>query len=455
MKFLPFNLFGLRVDKAKEERFQPAQSQTRASWENNIINPFNMLDSYNGNMDFFDRLRQEIPILDIAPIKINRLIGDFDFEADNEAVRKELIEFKELMRVGTFQRGFQTYQYQMFDSAIAKGQAFSEIVPLASMRDIAYMKVVKANSFRFMMDDGRIVIGQMQDNNFMPVKLENQDYIQYLATDIRDGDPRGKSLFYSLPFMTQILLRMEKSIDNTVWRVGDPSFIVKVKGERAGHTGMISKIGGDFLTQIANISKERRLGRVRDAVVGLPDGINLEIDILGDGKFIEHLEYPMNQIIDEIVGKTGLPHWMLGINRTMGMNATLSDTQADMLNSDISWYRSQFDPIIERIFETHLILTGKAGQRWKHVWDPINLRDEKTEAEARKYNADAAKIELENIMAMDAMGLFSGQEEVDDLLRDSGLIKFVPNKGWYERRVAEKILGRIIKENEVEELKKK
>lgn len=446
-------LFGFRTDKAQEVQYKPMPSQTRNPWENPIISSFGSQATLNYNLDFYDRIRKELPILDAVPIKYNRLIGDFSFEADNDATRKELIEFKERVGVGHFQIGFKTFQLQMFDSCISKGMGFGETVPLASMRDVAYLKVAKANNMRFLEKDGQIILGQMRNDYFQPVPFENQEYIHYLATDLRDGHPQGVSVFYSMPFITQVLTRMFKSIDNTVWRVGDPSFVVQIKGEKATHGTLTKKIAGDVQSQIEQVMKARRLGKTRDVYAGLPDGITLEIDILGDGKFIEHLEYPMNQIIDEIVGKTGLPHWMLGINRTMGMNATLSDTQADMLNSDISWYRSQFDPIIERIFETHLILTGKAGQRWKHVWNPINLRDEKTEAEARKYNADAAKIELENIMAMDAMGLFSGQEEVDDLLRDSGLIKFVPSKGWYERRVAEKILGRIIKENEVELLK--
>ena len=100
MRF-PLNFLGFKIDRKQQEVYQTVTPQTRASWEGSFGSIFGGLQGETNAMNFYDRLRAEIPILDLAPIKINRLIGDFDIEAENASIQKDLELFKEQVTVGS------------------------------------------------------------------------------------------------------------------------------------------------------------------------------------------------------------------------------------------------------------------------------------------------------------------------------------------------------------------
>lgn len=103
----------------------------------------------------------------------------------------------------------------------------------------------------------------------------------------------------------------------------------------------------------------------------------------------------MRQMLEQIVAKTGLPPFMLGLS--WSSTERMSTQQADVLTSEIDAYRRILTPVIERICRTYLLFEGTPSQVTVK-WDDVTLQDNVELARAELYAAQAEKIrkEIEN-----------------------------------------------------------
>ena len=428
-------------------------TQTRNTWDDPLQNTANFSETSILPISFYKSLRREIPMLDLAPIKINRLIGNFNLAAHNES---DQWLFDEIMDVNvngnTVQKGMDIFKYQMFDSAIAYGYGVGETVLTEAQNDIQYLKVSAAEKVAFIKQDGEVVLGRSGLGRDTP--YEEPDKIHYLALDTRDGDVRGYSLFFGLPFMTQIFTRMMKSIENTVWRVGDPTFIIQVKTKSEDNVAEANSIATSIANSIKSAMQKRRIGQTYDVTQTMPDDMMLEIGMLGDGKFIDNIEIPMTTVIDQIVGKTGLSHWMLGVRRKgSSLSDNMSEQESDMITTDIKWNQAQFTEIIDRIVFWKQVSTGNVGKGYDIVWDEINLRDEKGQAETKKLNAEAINQAVQALAQMVDLGVILTDEELNFRLEELGMEPVPEIKARIEQARLDRQAERAIKILQPEEVK--
>jgi len=126
-------------------------------------------------------------------------------------------------------------------------------------------------------------------------------------------------------------------------------------------------------------------GKVRDFVaVG-----DVDIRVIGAGNQILDSEVPVRQILEQIVARTGIPPFMLGLH--WSSTERMSGQQADILTSEITAIRRSLSPVIERICDMWFKLRGEKPD-YKVVWDEINLQDAVEEARAELYHAQAEKL---------------------------------------------------------------
>ena len=106
-------------------------------------------------------------------------------------------------------------------------------------------------------------------------------------------------------------------------------------------------------------------------------------------------DVPVRQMLEQIVAKTGLPPFMLGLS--WSSTERMSTQQADVLTSEIDAYRRILTPVIERICRTYLLFEGTPSQVTAE-WDDVTLQDNVELARAELYAAQAEKIrkEIEN-----------------------------------------------------------
>ena len=130
-------------------------------------------------------------------------------------------------------------------------------------------------------------------------------------------------------------------------------------------------------------------GAVRDFVaVG-----DLDIKVIGADNQVLDSQVPVRQVMEQIVAKTSIPPFMLGLN----WNSTerMSAQQADMLTTEITAIRRTLTPVVEQICRMRLRMQGETAA-FRVDWEDINLQDEVEEAKAELYREQARKLRIEN-----------------------------------------------------------
>ena len=100
----------------------------------------------------------------------------------------------------------------------------------------------------------------------------------------------------------------------------------------------------------------------------------------------------MRQILEQLIAKTGLPPFLLGLN--WSTTERMSAQQADILTSELWALRRTVEPAMRKICRTFLALEG-LDDRIEMEWDDISLQDIQAEAQAQLHRAQAEKYRAE------------------------------------------------------------
>ena len=139
---------------------------------------------------------------------------------------------------------------------------------------------------------------------------------------------------------------------------------------------------------MAKAMEDGKNGTVRDFVaVG-----DVQIKVIGGEAPILDSQVPVRQILEQLVAKTGLPPFLLGLN--WSTTERMSAQQADILTGELWALRRTVEPVLRKICKTYLALEG-LDDRVEIVWDEISLQDMTEQARAELYKAQAAKVNAE------------------------------------------------------------
>jgi hypothetical protein len=120
---------------------------------------------------------------------------------------------------------------------------------------------------------------------------------------------------------------------------------------------------------------------------------DVSIKAIGADNQILDSEVPVRQILEQVVAKTAIPPFMLGLN--WSSTERMSSQQADLLTTEITAIRRTLTPAVERICSLWLRMHGYTCG-FQVVWDEINLQDEVEEAKAELYREEARKLRIAN-----------------------------------------------------------
>jgi hypothetical protein len=210
--------------------------------------------------------------------------------------------------------------------------------------------------------------------------------------------PYGVSLLRSMPFLTELLLKIYYAMGQNWERCGNVRFAVtyKPQGEELEH-GQAQERAEQIAREWSSAMQSGRDGTVRDFVsVG-----DVSIKAIGADNQIPDSEVPVRQILEQLIAKTGLPPFMLGLN--WSSTERMSSQQADMLTTELTALRRTLTPVAERICRLWLRLHGY-GCNFEVVWDDINLQDEVEEARAALLREQARRLKIENDEAEEEHG---------------------------------------------------
>ena len=200
------------------------------------------------------------------------------------------------------------------------------------------------------------------------------------------GKLKGTSLLKGLPFVSGILLKIFNTIGVNWERVGNVRFAVTYKPSSDGDRAMSRQRAVQIADEWSKVMRDTQ--RVSDFVsVG-----DVSVKVIGVDNQILDSNVPVRQILEQIVAKLSIPPFLLGLS--WSTTERMSSQQADILTSELEYYRRILNGVITKICDVWLQIHG-VSQKYEIVWNNINLQDEVELAHARLYNSQANKIEKE------------------------------------------------------------
>lgn len=367
------------------------------------------LDGYvplkRGDSQLYRAIREAVPLVDACILKILRLCGGVTAECGNPQVGRELKRFLEQVNVGRGQRGINAFLDQYLDSMLMFGQAVGEIVPSPDGREIAALLCGRVEDIQIREGEGPLDFALCAANQFGKIEpLPYQELLLFTPFNPEVHSPYGVSLLRSMPFLTELLGKIYYAIGVNWERMGNVRFAVVYKpGESERERGMAQERSKQLASEWSRAMERTREGSVRDFVaVG-----DVDIKVIGADNQVLDSSVPIRQILEQLVSKTGIPPFMLGLN--WSSTERMSAQQSDMLTTEMTAIRRALTPAVERICRTWLRMHGY-GCDFQVVWDDINLQDMLEEAKAGWYREQTRKLALENDALERAAGHAGAQE---------------------------------------------
>lgn len=340
--------------------------------------------------DLYDRLRISVPIIDAAINKIIRLTGGFRVICSDERLQHSLDRFLDNIPVGLTGKSISTFADLYLDNLITYGSAVAEIVIDSSENRIAGLYIGDTSAVKISQGKNPLSRGysiRTPDGKFSA--LAHPERIFYSSL------PNGRSILRGLPAVSSILLRIYQCIGQNFDRAGNVRYAVTYKPQKDSGEAIYSK---ERAVQIAREWQDgmnsAKYGNVKDFIaVG-----DVDIKVIGAENTLFDTNVPVRQLLEQIVSKLSIPPFLLGLN--WSSTERMSSQQADILTSELEYYRRLITPVIRDIADAYICSVGSDAE-CSVEWANINLQDEEALAEARLKNAQAREIEarLENASA--------------------------------------------------------
>ncbi len=349
--------------------------------------PFGILDGYVPlgvpQMRLYYALREAVPVIDAAIFKIVRLTGGFEVECSDKTAQSELNRFISEVPVGGNRQGLSAFVSSYFEQLLTCGTALGEIVTDTEGMPKALFNASLEN-IELKRHKNGFDIDIFTRNGAELCRVRRPEMCLLSVLNPEPGALTGNSMLKGLPFVSSILLKIFDSIGANWERVGNLRFAVTYNPKNDAVDRAYAK---DRAMQVAKEWGEAMQSgsEVRDFVaVG-----DVQIKVIGADNQILDSEVPVRQMLEQIVAKTGLPPFMLGLS--WSSTERMSSQQADVLTSELEAYRRILTPIIEKICKTFLRSSGYACGV-NVVWNDITLQDEVELSRAELYRAQAEKI---------------------------------------------------------------
>ena len=333
----------------------------------------------------YQALRENIPVIDAAVEKLIRLIGSFHVRCRDKEVEQELERFLQNVRVNGCQRGIDSFLQGYMDDLITYGTAAGEMVLAKNGKQIAALYNASLDNIELTADKNPLdvtVCAITPDGERVPVKYPALVMCTTMMNE--SGKLYGTSLLRGLPFVGELLMKILYAIGTNWDRVGNVRFAVSYKpgdSDRSFTKERAAQIASEW-------SKAMKSREPKDFVtVG-----DVSIKVIGADNQIPEMQVPVRILLEQILSKLSIPPFLLGFS--WSSTERMSSQQADILTSELEYYRGLLSGVVRQIVTLYLKLRGAADDV-SIEWDNISLQDEVELARAGLLNAQAEKLKNE------------------------------------------------------------
>ncbi|MBR4972112.1 MAG: serine/threonine protein phosphatase [Oscillospiraceae bacterium] len=349
--------------------------------------PFGALQNFvplgTGEEEIYRQMREAIPVLDAAVGKLVRLSGGFAVECRSKVAQQRLEQFLKTMPCGYGQVGIDSFLSCYVDSLLTYGRAVGEIVVGGDRvrglcwGDVTALQVCQGES-------PMEVVLWGPDSQGLMRPLPYQHLLVFTALKPEPKHPYGVSIFRGMPFLAEILMKIYAAVGSNWERAGNVRYSVICKNGDTLDPAVAQERSNQVAREWAKAMEDSKNGTVRD-FVAMGD---VQISVIGGDAPILDSQVPVRQMLEQMVAKTGLPPFLLGLN--WSTTERMSTQQADILTSEIWALRRCVEPALEKICRTFLAYEGLDDQV-TILWNDISLQDITQEARAELYKAQAEK----------------------------------------------------------------
>ena len=355
------------------------------------VHPFGMLRGFTplgtGEEQVYRQLREAVPVLDAAVGKLVRLTGGFSVKCVSPAAERKLKEFLQSVPCGRGQYGVENFLCGYLDSLLTYGRAVGEMgVAGGKLRGVCWGDVTRLQVYEGENPLETVIWGP--DKSGRMAALPYQHLLVLTTLNPEPGHPYGVSLFRGMPFLADILMKIYAAIGTNWERAGNVRYSVICKSDEGMDPSAVQERGRQVAQEWAKAMEDGKNGTVRDFVaVG-----DVQIKVIGGEAPILDSQVPVRQILEQLIAKTGLPPFLLGLS--WSTTERMSAQQSDILTGELWALRRTVEPALRKICRTYLALEGM-DDRMEIVWDEISLQDMTEQAKAELYKAQAEKINAE------------------------------------------------------------
>lgn len=370
----------------RKENFSPVQT---ASGIRNV-HPFSDLSAYSPftscEFKLYDSLKEAIPVIDAAIKKTVRLVGGFKAICEDENAQIKLAEFLRSVNVNGTGVGIDVFVSCFLEQLLTYGTAVGEVVlsencEISALYNASLDDIVLKRGNNPL--DVRIYRKEVEGN----VPIDMDELISICTLSPKPGNVYGTSLLKGLPFISGILMTIFNTVGTNWERVGNVRFAVSYKPADSNDRAFAK----ERTEQIAKAWTETMHDSRASDFVSVGD---VSIKVIGADNQILDSEIPVRQLLEQIVSKLSIPPFLLGLQ--WSSTERMASQQADILTSELEYYRRLLEPTIRKICGVYLRTIG-FDCNFTIEWDNINLQDETELAQARLNNANAEAVEIQNI----------------------------------------------------------
>ena len=375
----------------RKKREKTGGSAAVCQLRSGVTHPYGAIRGYvplgGGEERIYREVREAVPVLDAAVGKLIRLSGGIRVKCRSAAAQEKLNGFLQSVPCGHGQVGFDSFLSGYMDSLLTYGRAVGEMVvsggklQAVCWGDVTRLEVCEGENPLDMVICGPDSHGRMQP-------LPYQHLLVFTALHPEPAHPYGVSIFRGMPFLADILMKIYAAIGSNWERSGNVRYSVICKPGEDMDPVTVRERGEQMAKEWAKAMEDGKNGTVRDFVaVG-----DVQISVIGGEAPILNSEIPVRQLLEQLVAKTGLPPFLLGLN--WSTTERMSTQQADILTSELWALRRTVEPAIKKICQMYLALEG-LDNRVELCWDDISLQDITEQSKAELYRAQAEKARAE------------------------------------------------------------
>jgi len=366
------------------------------------------------NPVFWEQLREAMPIFDIAIQKLAAMDGLVQVHSENQQLKNVINEWMEQVRVNDLQTGYQSFYRLIAQESYEQGSGIGDFVFSDDGRDVVQLNVADSKGIIFhrnqqgMLDtyyahpskhrpteqplqtlmrssDSRLSVSSLiSDHQFSLIDPNQQVYVGY---NVEADSPYGVSMMRSTEFVSKVLATMMHSLGKQWGRFGDPIFMATFKSGVSRDPKKLEEIKKEIANDIAAVMAAKANGNSADMVQAIGNKDDLEIGVLGALDSVLDIADSGSFIVNQLVAKTGLPAWVLGIG-SAGQDA-MREAEMVLMES-----RQRFAERKGAFKKPIMAMLRARGIAFKHdEWDLVqqlpSVSDVVAQAQATFLNAQA------------------------------------------------------------------